>query len=53
MGDFFRFTFVENPGIAFGISIGNFSKVVLVLSIIVIIFVVKEIFNNIMFNLIL
>tara|TARA_B100000029_G_C17432255_1_gene908297 strand:- start:181 stop:549 length:369 start_codon:yes stop_codon:yes gene_type:complete len=47
MGDFFRFTFVENPGIAFGISIGDFSKLVLILSIIVIIFVIKEIINNI------
>ena len=46
MGDFFRFTFVENPGIAFGISIGGFSKFVLILSIIVIIFVIKEIVNN-------
>ena len=46
MGDFFRFTFVENPGIAFGISIGDFSKLVLILSIIVIIFVIKEIINN-------
>ena len=46
IGDFFKFTFVENPGIAFGISVGNFSKFVLILSIVVIIFVVKEIINN-------
>ena len=46
IGDFLKFTFVENPGIAFGISIGNFSKVILLLSIVVIIFIAKEIIDN-------
>lgn len=29
IGDFFRLTFVENPGMAFGISVGNSSKLFL------------------------
>tara|TARA_Y100001970_G_C13962364_1_gene713825 strand:+ start:205 stop:672 length:468 start_codon:yes stop_codon:yes gene_type:complete len=46
LGTFIKFTFVENPGIAFGISVGNFSKVILVISLIVIVFIIKEIINN-------
>ena len=46
LGDFIRFTFIENPGIAFGISTGNFSILILILSIIIIIYIIKEIISN-------
>ena len=46
LGDFIRFTFIENPGIAFGISTGKFSLLVLTLSVIIIIYIIKEILAN-------
>ena len=46
IGNFVRFTYVENPGIAFGISVGKFSLIILLLSIAIIIFIIKEIIAN-------
>ena len=43
LGNFLKFTYVENPGIAFGISVGKFSLVILFLSIGIIAFIIKEI----------
>ena len=39
LGSFLRFSHVRNPGIAFGISVGNFSVIVVVLSFIATIFI--------------
>ena len=39
LGSFLRFTHVKNPGIAFGISVGNFTMLVAILSIIATIFI--------------
>ena len=39
LGTFFRFTHVKNPGIAFGISVGQFSIIVVFLSIIATLFI--------------
>ena len=46
IGNFVRFTYVENPGIAFGISVGKFSLVILFLSIAIIAFIIREIVIN-------
>ena len=39
LGSFLRFTHVKNPGIAFGIPVGNFTMIVAILSIIATIFI--------------
>ena len=39
LGSFLRFTHVKNPGIAFGIPVGNFTMIVVILSIIATIFI--------------
>lgn len=39
IGSFLRFTHVKNPGIAFGISVGNFTMLVAILSIIATLFI--------------
>lgn len=39
LGTFLRFTHVKNPGIAFGIPVGNFTMIVAILSIIATIFI--------------
>ena len=35
IGDFLRFSYVENPGIAFGIRVGNLKVIVTILSIVI------------------
>ena len=35
MGEFLRFSYVENPGIAFGIRVGNLKVIVTILSIVI------------------
>ena len=39
IGSFVRFTHVKNPGIAFGISVGNFTMIVAILSIVATLFI--------------
>ena len=46
LGDFIRFTYVENSGLAFGITIGKFSFIVIILSILIIIYIIKEMMHN-------
>ena len=45
VGDFIRFTFVENPGIAFGIDIGDLKVVVAIISFIIILYICQLLYN--------
>mgnify|MGYP001422392567 CR=1 FL=1 len=45
IGDFIRFTFVENPGIAFGIDIGDLKVVVAIISFIIILYICQLLYN--------
>lgn len=56
VGDLFKFTFVENPGMAFGIDVGGYSKLFLSLfsliaSIAIVIYIYKEREQKLLFRL--
>ena len=46
IGDFLRFSYVENPGIAFGISIGNLKVLVTVISIAIATYLAFLLYNS-------
>ena len=46
IGDFLRFSYVENPGIAFGIRIGNFRIIVTIISMGIAIYIAALLYNS-------
>ena len=46
VGDFLRFSYVENPGIAFGIRLGNLKGVVTIISILIASYLVFLLYNS-------
>jgi len=50
IGDFLRFTLIENPGIAFGIDTSNFHLYITILTIIAIFIIAYYLYNSIKIN---
>ena len=46
IGDFLRFSYVENPGIAFGIRVGNLKVMVTIISIVIASYLVFLLYNS-------
>jgi len=46
IGDFLRISYVENPGIAFGIRVGNLSILITAISLAIAIYIVYYLFTN-------
>jgi len=46
IGDFLRFTYVENPGIAFGIRVGSLKEMVTIISITVALYLAFLLYNS-------
>ena len=47
LGDFLRFSYVENPGIAFGIRIGSFRIIITILSFLIALYIAYLIYSQI------
>jgi signal peptidase II len=50
LGDFLRFTFIENPGIAFGIDTSNYHLYITILTILAIVFIYYQLSISIINN---
>ena len=46
IGEFLRFSYVENPGIAFGIRLGNLREVVTIISIVIVLYLIFLLYSS-------
>lgn len=45
-GDFLRFTYVENPGLAFGVSVGSFGWLLFIVTVLITLYIIYYIFSD-------
>ena len=46
IGDFIRFTYVENPGLAFGLSVGSFGWLLFIVTVLITLYIIYYIFSD-------
>ena len=46
LGDFLRFTYVENPGLAFGVSVGNFGWLLFIVTVLITLYIIYYLFSD-------
>ena len=46
LGDFLRFTYVENPGLAFGVSVGSFGWLLFIVTVLITLYIIYYIFSD-------
>ena len=47
LGDFLRFTYIENPGLAFGVSIGSFGWLLFIVTVLITLYIIYYLFSDI------
>ncbi len=45
-GDFLRFTYIENPGLAFGVSVGSFGWLLFIVTVLITLYIIYYIFSD-------
>jgi len=46
LGDFLRFTYVENPGLAFGVSVGSFGWLLFIVTVLITLYIIYYLFSD-------
>jgi len=46
LGDFLRFTYIENPGLAFGVSVGSFGWLLFIVTVLITLYIIYYIFSD-------
>ena len=46
LGDFLRFTYVENPGLAFGVSVGSFGWLLFIVTVLITSYIIYYLFSD-------